>query len=794
MAGGLRAAWLALLLTVVLFLPVGLTPAHAAKASKGTGLPVSASDQPVQITADRLEYDRTSDTYSAKGSVVIVQGSKRLTGDQVTLRMLSGLASAKGDVHLTDAGSEVWAEDLELNLNTNAGVVTNGKLYLKDSNTLITGRLLQKFSEDHYRAKNGSFTNCDAKDGQIPPWRFTFKDVDINVGDKLYANSVWFCINDHPVIPIPTFSYPVQTDRKSGLLVPEYGYDSRFGLHLRQGYFWAINPSHDLTVTPDYLSNRGYGGDLMYRYALNRQTKGQVLLTYIQDTVAGKGRSVLSGNHTQQVNPDLSIRAQVNLLSDSTYYNDLSNSGVLRALPSQESFLNINQRVPHGNLYLFGQYLQPLGVGSSETFQRLPEIGHQFTGWSPFGGPFLIGGETTGVEFYRGTGSHHQRADIMPSFSTDTLPLGHTIGITPALRLRETYWTRSVGTGGVESGESTHREALWLGIKADSRLSRRFVLGEGRSLLHTLEPSVFYEYVPQQGSINNIQVDEIDYLPKKNLVTYMLRSRLLEHGGKGPSNNWLDLTIAQSWHVGAPPNSTFGFITADQPGYSTFVQPLQFPQTAVPSRKFSDIWARATFGNPVGAGAARKEVKLTLDSFLDPYRGQFSQFNTDLRVQDNNNWYLDVGHRWTNSGNRPRRGDIWNPISFNQVFAPTPEINFATIQGGMHLPFGWTVGARSYYDLKNGGSPETDVVALYQNPCKCWTVGFYYLKFPDRTNYNFMISLTGLGATDSFGTQVVRSILSPILFGEKAVPWPTPYIKPQPQQPGAAVPAGSMKP
>ena len=793
MLGGPRAAWFALGVQLLLLL-AGFTSAYAAKASKASGLPSVASDQPVSITADRLQYDRTTDTYEADGSVVIVQGTRKLTADRVTLRMLSGLALAKGNAHLKDGRTDLWAEDLELNLNTNAGVVMNGKLFLPDSNTLITGRLLQRFSEDHFRVKNGSFTNCDAKDGQIPPWRFTFKDVDINIGDQLFANSVWFCVNDHPVIPIPTFSYPIQTDRKTGFLVPEDGYDSRFGLHLRQGYFWAINPSHDLTVTPDILTNRGYGGDIQYRYALDKYTKGQWLVTFIEDTVENKGRAVLTGSHTQQVNPDLSIRSQINLLSDSTYYNDLSNSGVLRALPSQESYLNINQKVSHGNLYFTGQYLQPLGVGGSQTFQRLPEIGHQFTGWSPLGGPMLLGGETTGVEFFRESGVGHQRIDFTPSISTDTLHLGHVVGFTPTLKLRETYWTRSVSGGTVDSPEGTHREIFWLGLEGNSRLSRRFDLGEGRTLLHTLEPSIVYEYVPGVKPVNNIQVDEVDYLPKKNLVTYMLRSRMLEHGGKGASNSWLDFTIAQSWHAGAPPTSTFGFIQAGQPNYSTFVQPLEFPQVGVVTKKFSDIWTRAVFGNPVGFMVSRQETKLTVDSFFDPYKGQFSQFNTDLRIQEENRWYVDVGQRWTNTGNRPRRGDIWNPMSFNQVFAPTPEINFATIAGGVHLPLGWTVGGRTYYDFRSGASPETDFVALYQNPCKCWSAGFYLLKFPDRQNYNFMVSLTGLGATESFGTQVMKTILSPILFGEKAVPWPTPTVKLPPQPPAQGAPSGGMTP
>src|SRR5574341_534059 len=79
-----------------------------------------------------------------------------------------------------------------------------------------------------------------------------------------------------------------------------------------------------------------------------------------------------------------------------------------------------------------------------------------------------------------------------------------------------------------------------------------------------------------------------------------------------------------------------------------------------------------------------------------------------------------------------------------------------------------------YYDIKNGQSPELDVVALYQNQCKCWSAGFYFLQFPDRQQYNFMISLTGIGWTENFGTAVLKSILSPLLIGERGLPWAAP--------------------
>ena len=88
-------------------------------------------------------------------------------------------------------------------------MVTHGRVYLKSTNTSVEGRLIQRFSEDHYRVKEGRFTNCDAQKGETPAWRFEFKDLDLNAGDNVAFTGGWFCVNDVPVIPIPTLTYPL---------------------------------------------------------------------------------------------------------------------------------------------------------------------------------------------------------------------------------------------------------------------------------------------------------------------------------------------------------------------------------------------------------------------------------------------------------------------------------------------------------------------------------------------------------------------------------------------------------
>lgn len=776
-------------------------PCTALAKSKSLGSGTAASGSlPLDVTANRIDYRQDQDVYEADGSVVIQQGTMRLTADHVTIEALSGVVRASGHVHLTDPQADVTTERMDFNVNTEAGVITHGQLYVPQSNTLISGRLLQRFSEYHYRVKEGEFTNCDAQDGEVPAWRFRFDDMDLNVGDALALKGAWLCVADVPVVPFPTVTYPL-SNRRSGFLVPQVGYDSRFGTHIQDSFYWAINPSQDLTIAPSYYSQLGYGADAEYRYVIDRKSRGQWYVNYLQQTelpnVTGvdqsstdvkRARALIAGTHTQQFTDTLLLRGNANFVTDPDYLQQLSNSGTQRALPSNESNLLLNQRLLYGNMYVLGQYLQPLQSGGTDTFQRLPETGYNLPDVPLFNSPLLFGMEGDFVNFYRQEGFGLSRVNVAPGLSTDVIDLGHVVGITPHAKFREVYYSR-----GAQSDASLHRETFWAGADATSKLSRRFGLDGGGSLLHTIEPTVMYEYVPSTDQSQIAQIDQIDDLPKKNLLTYALRNRILEHDGSS-TFNWLDLTLAQSYHAGAVQTTARDFSPNAIPPLGSVTQPLQPATVPVQGRKFSDVWMRAVIGNTApqftqaqmatpafgrgggSVGPQRPAINqyLTIDAFWDPYSGALSQWNTDLRVQESDNWYLEVGQRFSRDGNRVRRGDIWNPISFNEVYAPTPEIQFVTAGGGFRTPWGWTIGAKTYYDVQDRKSSETDVVALYQNPCKCWSLGLFYLQFPDRAQYNFMLNLTGIGWTENFGTQVMRSILSPLLWGDRGLPWTSP--------------------
>ena len=703
----------------------------------------------LRITAERTEFDQVTEEFKAVGSVVVRQGVVRLTADQAVLHKLSGRLTATGHVHLKDQVNDVWAEELTINVNAESVLVVNGKIFLKETRTWLRGRLLQRFSETHYRVKDGTFTNCEADDGQIPDWSFSFQDVDVEQGDSVFAKDTWLNVRNQPVLPVPVLRYPMPGARKTGFLVPTIGFDNVLGLQYRQGFYWALSPSQDLTIAPQILTKRGQGGDVTYRYVLNRRSRGRWLVNAFNDTHVDRARAQVTGAHVHHVQDNLLIQAKVNYATDRRFIRDLSASGISRALPSQESVLHVARRLPGGAAYLRAQYLQPLDAGGRDTFQRLPEIGHRFGHRLPLGAESVslaIGLDSTFVHFAREQGSNVSRFDVMPTLTVHGLHLGHMVGLRPQFKFREVLYSR-----GRVQDDARDRGTFWLGLDAVSNVSRAFQVGTGHRLRHTIEPRVFYEYVPETRQSDLLQIDATDNLLKKHLVTYSLRTRLQDERSGQRSATLMDVTLAQSYHLGSAPGS---------------------------AERFSDVWGRAAFEIPVTQlPDVLDRFRLSLDTFYRPEDGEFSQFNSDVMVQAHQRAYVQLGYRYARSGLLPRRGDIWNPVSFNEVLATQSEINFFSAGGAVRLPGGWTVGTKAYHDFVTGQTPEWDVVGFYENSCQCWSLGLNYIHLsagnglPERNQFNFFFTLRGLGATTGLGTQIFKRILGPLVQDEKDLPW-----------------------
>src|SRR6478735_7274977 len=84
MAGIATRLWMCL----VGWLMLGIVLPHAGGAAGAT---TSPEGPPLDITAERIEYLQETETYEADGSVVVNQGTLRLTADHMTIQALPGV-------------------------------------------------------------------------------------------------------------------------------------------------------------------------------------------------------------------------------------------------------------------------------------------------------------------------------------------------------------------------------------------------------------------------------------------------------------------------------------------------------------------------------------------------------------------------------------------------------------------------------------------------------------------------------------------------------------------------------
>ena len=127
-----------------------------------------------------------------------------------------------------------------------------------------------------------------------------------------------------PFLYIPRFTYPINDERKSGLLFPTIGSSDRSGFEYTQPYYWNIAPNYDMTIAPRYLSKRG----------LQLGTEGRVLtpnndivlwLDYLRDD-----NRTNTDRWQYEVDVKTSLPAgwrattQAVGVSDDDYYEDLS--------------------------------------------------------------------------------------------------------------------------------------------------------------------------------------------------------------------------------------------------------------------------------------------------------------------------------------------------------------------------------------------------------------------------------------------------------------------------------------
>jgi lipopolysaccharide assembly outer membrane protein LptD (OstA) len=246
---------------------------------------VGQLDGPFQVVGDEVEYQADRDAYVVRGNVVITQKGRRLTADRVLFSNRTGIGIASGQVVLTEGEDTLTSDLVQFNANDMTGVVFRGRLDSRSSLFEMEGEEVQKTGEKTYRFTKGRFTSCRCPDPEDrEPWHLTAQKADLELEGYARARNATFEVLGVPVLWAPYVIYPLKTDRQTGLLFPDAGVSERNGFEISLPFFWAARENVNVTITPEYLTKRGFKPSTEVEYVFGKRGAGQVYGTFISDS------------------------------------------------------------------------------------------------------------------------------------------------------------------------------------------------------------------------------------------------------------------------------------------------------------------------------------------------------------------------------------------------------------------------------------------------------------------------------------------------------------------------------
>lgn len=515
---------------------------------------------PLFISAMRIKGQQDA-FVQADDEVELRQPDLRVNADTLHYDQQLDAVDAKGNVRLQTTAGVMKGPDLHLNLEDKTGAMTTPEYAIAAEHAHGKAQQLTFLSENQYTMTDARYSTCEV--GK-EAWWLHASEMEINrTTNTGVGYNTWIEFQGVPILYTPYISFPLHNQRKSGILTPTFGTTGNSGAEFSLPYYWNIAPNYDATITPRYMSKRGLQLGSDFRY-LQPNYSGELQGEWLpHDSITQTARSAFRITHNQDFGHGLTGYLNIQKVSDNDYFRDLSS---VVAVTSQTTLPR------EGSLnYADGPWTAGLRVQRFQTLQdalnpivppyeRVPQLTAAYTKLDAFG--FAdVRATTEYVAFDHPTNVRGSRFTLNPAFS---VPLIRAYGyITPKLGVHYTQYqldhsttalpniTRTLPIFSLDSGLTFERETQF----------------SGRAFTQTLEPRLYYLYVPykDQSQIPNFDSGEADFnfaqifsenrftggdrISDANQVTVALTSRFLE---SATGQERLRAAVAQRYFFRAP--------------------------------------------------------------------------------------------------------------------------------------------------------------------------------------------------------------------------------------------------
>lgn len=431
------------------------------------------------------------ETYEMSGSVEFLQAEQRLTAASARYHKSEERLDADGGMRYMTPDAIFEGTHGSINLANDTGSIDSASFQMRSKHARGDASKIVMESKNVTVLRNATYTTCDpGREDWLLRSRKVTLDRESGTGTAQHAVLSFMHV---PFFYLPYISFPIDDRRKSGFLVPSYRSSEISGDDFAVPYYLNLAPQHDATIIPRHISKRGtmIGGE--YRFLTPRHY-GELDLEYLSDDkLFGKERGQASYLHRGTLSPRITTRLDLNYASDTNYLSELSNSLSLSSTTHLERTADFNYAGDQWRSRLRLQTYQTVDdtiPDASRPYQRLPQI--TFDSLLPVRNNELhysVSGEY--VYFDRTGRLTGSRLDLQPQIS---LPLTTTATyLTPALKLQQTNYSLNNRPHG-RSAQLSRSVPLFT-IDSGIFFERDSIIAS-RAYLHTLEPRLFYLYVP----------------------------------------------------------------------------------------------------------------------------------------------------------------------------------------------------------------------------------------------------------------------------------------------------------
>jgi LPS-assembly protein len=655
--------------------------------------------------------------------------------------------------------------------------------------------------ENRYQAEDATYTTCPAGDSGWYLRASTYHaDYEQNQGNV--SNSLLY-FQDVPFLYMPYAFFPLDRGRHSGFLSPSLGSSQLNGFQTIVPYYFNLAPNYDATFAPAIYGKRGISFNTEARYLGNTGNSpvptytGKDAFNYMpNDRMANRERWSFLSQHQQQFNsllPGLSGAWDLQGVSDSYYFTDLNNS--LAAM--SQSYLprtgRVNYAAPTWNASVVAQGYQTLNFNPSAPvatpYQLLPQVNfamnRSLLSAAGFSNVKLNDNDELEVLQNNGLFDQPARLDALVSANssyftnqTQSYVQGNRLWaypqlvtswqqpgmyLTPKFGVHYTQYNTNAGqlttsgayNGTTSIGSDTASRTLPI-LSLDSGLVfDRKTQYFGRNLNQTLEPRLYYLYVPYRDQTNlplfDTGVADVSY-------AQMFSENIFTGWDRVSNANQVTAALTSRYSLDKTGQQLMSFSL----GQRVFFQPQQvnlYANQPTSSYGSNDYFAQA-------AGVVAPYTSINGFAQVSPYAQANSASNNTASVNRINR--ASIGGRF-----QPSRENVLNYTYRyqNQDYIPGAATSGMTATAVMQndVSAAWKIWgplrAVGRYTYSAVQSSQIESLAGLEYNASCWTARAVYHRAMTysstqtpflNTSFFVQLELKGMGSIGSSPLDVLR--------------------------------------